>query len=156
MDEVVFSTVDGGSAEAQWAMGRYFDELDHRFPGGFDPGDALATAANRYRPPAGLFVVGHLGDDVVACVALEHLDAATAEIKRMWVDEACRGQGLARRLLAHIEAEARAAGARVILLDTNGTLLSAIVLYRSSGYAETAPYNDNPYAELWFRKELAP
>ena len=30
----------------------------------------------------------------------------------------------------------------------------AVALYRRSGYHETTPYNDNPYASLWFSKTL--
>ena len=40
-------------------------------------------------------------------------------------------------------------------LDTNATLEAAQGLYRTSGYTETAPYNDNPNATLWLRKPLA-
>jgi hypothetical protein len=32
------------------------------------------------------------------------------------------------------------------VLDTNATLEAAQGLYRSSGYLEVAPYNDNPNA----------
>ena len=40
------------------------------------------------------------------------------------------------------------------VLDTNATLEAAQALYRSSGYGEIEPYNDNPNATHWFRKEL--
>ena len=29
-------------------------------------------------------------------------------------------------------------------------------LYRSSGYVEVEPFNDEPYAHHWFTKSLAP
>jgi len=29
-------------------------------------------------------------------------------------------------------------------------------MYRSSGYVEVAPYNDEPYAHHWFEKPLVP
>ena len=53
----------------------------------------------RYNPPSGAFVVVRAGPDVVGCGAVLHLDAATAEIKRMWVAPSSRGTGLGRRLL---------------------------------------------------------
>ena len=45
-------------------------------------------------------------------------------------------------------------GASRVQLDTNRSLAEAIALYRSSGYVEVAPFNDEPYAHLWFEKAL--
>jgi hypothetical protein len=43
----------------------------------------------------------------------------------------------------------------LLRLDTNDALTEAITLYRSTGWTETPPYNDNPYARLWFMKPVA-
>lgn len=155
MDEAVtFEVADPASDEARAAMSAYFDELDERFPGGFDPGDALTEGASRYRPPTGCFVLGLAGGEVAACGAVDLLDADTAEIKRMWVAPSERGAGVGRRLLARLEDEARRAGRSRVVLDTNGVLAEAIALYRSRGYAAIERYNDNPYAQRWFAKAL--
>ena len=50
-------------------------------------------------------------------------------LKRMWVAPAARGLGLGRRLLAELEDHARATGAALAQLETNGTLTEAIALY---------------------------
>jgi hypothetical protein len=42
-----------------------------------------------------------------------------------------------------------------VRLDTNRALREAIGLYRSSGYAEVAPFNDEPHAHFWFEKRLS-
>ena len=42
-----------------------------------------------------------------------------------------------------------------VVLDTNGVLIEAIAMYRSSGYEPIERYNDNPHAELWFGKSLS-
>jgi ribosomal protein S18 acetylase RimI-like enzyme len=70
------------------------------------------------------------------------------------VSSAARGLGLGRRLLDELEAFARRGGARAVQLDTNKALTEAISLYRSSGYEEVAPFNDEPYANHWFEKRL--
>ena len=44
--------------------------------------------------------------------------------------------------------------APAVQLDTNRTLTEAIALYRSAGYVEIEPFNDEPYAHHWFRKDL--
>ena len=154
MDDVTFSVVPAGSPEARWAMSQYFEELATRFPGGFDPGEALEEAPARYEPPNGTFVLVRRGGGTVGCGALDLLDDETAEVKRMWVSPTCRGLGLGRRLLAHLEDEARRHGRSTVVLDTNASLTEAIAMYESSGYVRTARYNDNPYAQRWFRKSL--
>ena len=154
MGVVTFAVVDAGSAAARGAMAQYFDELARRLPGGFVVGDTLDEAGIDFNPPKGAFVVAHDGDDVVGCGALALLDDTTAEVKRMWIHPSRRGTGLGRRLLQQLEAEARRAGATVVVLDTNGALTEAVALYASSGYVAVPPYNDNPDADHWFQKSL--
>ena len=84
------------------------------------------------------------------------MDATTAEIKRMWVAPEARGLGIARRLLEALEDQARGAGMKRLVLDTNRSLLEAQAMYRKAGYRARERYNDNPYADFWFEKDLAP
>ena len=151
---VVFLTVDAASPRANWALAQYFGELDRRFAGGFNTNDALAEAVSSLNPPSGLFVLATLGDDVVGCGALLWIDGDTAEIKRMWVDSRLRGLGLGKRLLGHLEAEARSSGRSRVVLDTNESLAEAISMYRALGYEAIERYNDNPYAHHWFEKKF--
>ena len=76
------------------------------------------------------------------------------ELKRMWTAPEARGLGIARRLLAALEARAREAGLTRLHLETNRTLKEAQALYRRAGYQEVAPFNDEPYAHHWFEKRL--
>ncbi len=152
--DVVFATVDPRAAEARIAVGRYFAELDDRFPAGFDPGDATETDAPAMSPPGGAFVVARSNGAPVGCGGLQRLDDSTGEIKRMWIDPGFRGRGLGRRLLDHLEAIAAELGHTRIVLDTNATLVEAIAMYESAGYMPTDRYNDNPYAQRWFVKQL--
>jgi ribosomal protein S18 acetylase RimI-like enzyme len=61
---------------------------------------------------------------------------------------------VATALLAALESEARRLGYTQVVLDTNKALTEAHALYRKAGYRETARFNDNPYAHLWFVKDL--
>src|SRR5690606_22809221 len=81
--------------------------------------------------------------------------SAPAEIKRMWVDPGVRGLGVGRRLLHELESRAAARGVSIVRLETNRSLREAIALYRSAGYVEVEPFNDEPYAHHWFEKRLA-
>jgi GNAT superfamily N-acetyltransferase len=104
--------------------------------------------------PRGSFFVGHLdGLPVVSGAWRRRSDVEfagttnTAEIKRMYVVPAARGLGLARRMLAHLEATARDAGVRAMVLETGLRQPEAIALYVSSGYTAIpgfAHYKDAP------------
>lgn len=141
--------VDPTDPAAREAAGRYFAELDRRFPGGFDAGDP---------DHEGRFLLATSSGSPVAYGGVRPLpDAgpATGEIKRMWVDDAWRGAGLGSRMLRELEALAGRLGHSRVVLDTNGTLTEAIEMYARSGYTAIDRYNDNPYAEAWFEKTLA-
>jgi GNAT superfamily N-acetyltransferase len=77
-----------------------------------------------------------------------------AEFKRMWVDPEHRGIGVGSRILERLEEEARRGGRRKVRLDTNRSLREAQALYLRAGYHRIARYNDNPYAQQWYEKEL--
>lgn len=154
---VTVDEVDPSSDEAQSAMAAYFAELDERFVGGFDPGAGGADHdARTMRPPDGRFVVLRADDgSVVGCGGLLRHDAATGEIKRMWIHPEWRGLGLGARLLAELEGLAAGLGRSRVVLDTNAVLTEAVEMYERSGYRATVRYNDNPYAHHWFEKQLA-
>ncbi|MDP3894179.1 helix-turn-helix domain-containing GNAT family N-acetyltransferase [Nocardioides sp.] len=149
------ATVDPASSLAQAAMARYVDELDQRFPGGFDPGDTSTTDAVTMSAPHGVFLVAASDGSPIACGGVQSLGDGVAEVKRMWVDPAWRGAGLGSRMLALLEEEGRRLGHHTMRLDTHGVLTDAAVLYLRAGYRPIARYNHNPYAEAWFEKSLA-
>ena len=133
------------------ATGHYFAELDARFPGGFDPGNAAYAGSSH----GGVFVIATSAGRPVACGGVQRLDPHTAEIKRMWVADDWRGAGLGTRVLRHLEAEARRLRHRRVVLDTNATLTEAVAMYERAGYTPIKRYNDNPYAQAWFAKDLS-
>jgi ribosomal protein S18 acetylase RimI-like enzyme len=144
--------VDPSHPHAQRCLRAYFSELDRRFDTGFDPALSIPADDEELRPPAGLLVVASLHAEPIGCGALKLHDDEPAEIKRMWVAESARGLGVGRRLLTELEAYAAEHGARTIRLETNKTLVEAIRLYRSAGYIEVAPFNDEAYGHHWFEK----
>ena len=150
---IEFALADPALPAAQAALAAYFAELDRRFPGGFDAGPAADPA--HFRPPQGAFLLA-LGAEPLGCVALTRDGPASGEVKRLWVAPTARGMGLGSRLMAGIETHARALGLTRLRLDTNATLAEAIAMYRRLGWLDTPRYNDNPYAQCWFAKTLAP
>lgn len=140
---------------AQELLDAYFAAREEGFAGGTyrrTPPDPAAFA-----PPAGVFLVVYDDEDrPVGCGGVRMLSPDRGEIKHLWLDPAARGRGWGRTLLIELEARAVGLGARVVVLDTNATLEAAQALYRTSGYAEIEPYNDNPNATHWFGKSLPP
>jgi putative acetyltransferase len=65
-----------------------------------------------------------------------------AEIKRMWVDEAARGQGIARQILNVLMAEAGDAGVEKLRLETGVANHAAVALYEQTGFRRREPFAD--------------
>ncbi len=151
---LVVALEPAGSADAVWCLERYFAELARRFDAGFDPGKGAAVGAEAMTLPHGWFFLARLDGRPVGCGGLLRLGADEGEVKRMWTAPEARGLGVARRIIAAIEATAREAGVSTLRLDTNRALKEAHALYRKLGFVETARYNDNPYADHWFEKRI--
>ncbi|MBC7739001.1 MAG: GNAT family N-acetyltransferase [Candidatus Saccharibacteria bacterium] len=109
--------------------------------------------ARSYRPPSGTFLLALSGQTPVGCVSLRPLTTVLAEVKRLWIAPAARGQGLARRLMQTVEDHARSLGHTALTLDTNEHLPEAIALYTNTGWHPVPPYTDPP-ATHWFGKPL--
>jgi GNAT superfamily N-acetyltransferase len=106
------------------------------------------------RGPDGAYYVGYEGPEAVAGGGLRCLGDGVAEIKRMYVRPDARSRGVAAALLHTLEEAARALGYTRTRLDTGPKQVTAQRLYHGAGYAEIAPYNDNPFASFWGEKRL--
>jgi putative acetyltransferase len=105
------------------------------------------------------YLVAVVGGRVVGCGAVQALDADSAEIKRMYVRPAYRGRGIARQLLAALEAYAAAGGHGELRLETGTYLPAAIALYTSSGYERIPAYGEyagNPYSVCFAKRVRVP
>jgi putative acetyltransferase len=90
--------------------------------------------------PEVTFLVGRINGQAVACGAYVTFAATTAELKRMWVATHHRGQGLGRRMLEALEADARERGIKRLKLETGIHQEEAIGLYRAMGYVTIRPF----------------
>ncbi|SFB71335.1 GNAT family N-acetyltransferase [Massilia yuzhufengensis] len=86
------------------------------------------------------------------------LDLATGELDAAFVDPAQQGRGIARRLLAALDAMAVQHGLRRLFLSAS---LNAVPFYQQAGYValrrETYPHRSGLQLEsVYMEKELAP
>jgi DNA-binding MarR family transcriptional regulator/GNAT superfamily N-acetyltransferase len=142
------------TAAARFCLESYFAELNTRFDTGFDPALSISATPEDLAEPAGLLLVARLHGEPIGCGALKLRGDVPFYIKRMWVAPDARGLGVGRRILRELEDHARRRGAQVVHLETNKALREAASLYRSAGYVEVEPFNDEPYAHHWFEKRL--
>jgi putative acetyltransferase len=80
----------------------------------------------------------------VGCGAIV-LEADYGEVKRMFVRPAIRGAGIAKALLAVLEAEAARRGCGRLMLETGIRQPQALGLYERLGFVRRGPFGD--YAE---------
>ncbi|MER6434962.1 GNAT family N-acetyltransferase [Streptomyces sp. NPDC001185] len=107
-----------------------------------DEGDVTPLDASMFRPPLGLYLLAYdERDRPVATGGWRTQDEneegyadGDAELKRMYVVPEARGLGLARRVLAALEEDARVAGRTRMVLETGAKQPEAVALYTSSGY----------------------
>ena len=130
---------------------RLIDEVQAEYVVRYGGPDRTPLDPLMFEPPQGSFFVGYLDLDgerrpVATGAWREHEDVEvfgtrrTAEVKRMYVVPEARGRGLARRILAHLEASAQASGAEAMILETGAAQPEAIALYESSGYTPIPPF----------------
>lgn len=124
--------------------------------------DRTPTDPAEFTPPAGAFYVGYRDDVPVMTGAWRFRDDVTrlgstrpAEVKRMYVVPEARRAGLARLMLAHLEATARTAGAEVMIMETGTAQPEAMALYQAAGYEPVEPfghYRDEPLNRCYGRR----
>ncbi|MET7696737.1 GNAT family N-acetyltransferase [Streptomyces sp. NPDC005485] len=107
-----------------------------------DEGDATPLDASMFEPPLGRYLIAYDGQDLPVATGGwrtqdendEGYSDGDAELKRMYVIPGARGLGVARRILAALELDARTAGRSRMVLETGTKQPEAIALYLSSGY----------------------
>jgi ribosomal protein S18 acetylase RimI-like enzyme len=104
------------------------------------------------------FFVSRDGGRAAGCGGVLLVGREYAEVKRMYVRKAFRGRGLARLMLDHLVAHARARGLSLIRLETGIHQREAIALYEARGFRKIppfGPYRDDPVS-LCYELRVAP
>ena len=99
------------------------DGLEHFFFAQFNKLDSIRNV-----------VVYFSDNNPVGCGAFKKHDAQTVEIKRMFVKEEFRRNGIAGKILKELELWAKESGFSACVLETGKKQPEAIRLYQNSGY----------------------
>jgi GNAT superfamily N-acetyltransferase len=91
-------------------------------------------------PPRGVFYLVEIDGRPMGMGGLRHSDEGVAEMKRVFVRPAGRGQGLGEAIATRLVADARAFGYRRVRLDTLPFMGAAQALYERMGFVDCAPY----------------
>jgi GNAT superfamily N-acetyltransferase len=97
----------------------------------------------KFYPPAGRFYLVRHAHDYVGAGCLKRLALTVAEVQRMYVRPPARGLGVGCLLLMQLLADAREMQFAIVRLESLRALTAAHSLYRSAGFREIAPYDDN-------------
>jgi putative acetyltransferase len=125
-----------GSAAARLLIAALNAELAALYP---EPGSThFKLDAADIAPANGVFLVGYLNTEAVACGAIRRIETGVAEVKRMYVAPDARGRGLSGAMLAALEAQARALGLTRLVLETGTRQPAALALYRRAGFKSIA------------------
>jgi GNAT superfamily N-acetyltransferase len=149
MDDLRIAAEDVRSPDARALLERLEAELTERYST-----PASAFAPEDVEGPGGVFLVARLAGQAVGCGAVRPLEPGVGEVKRMFVEPAWRGRGIARRILAALEECARGAGFHTLRLETALRQPEAIGLYESAGYRHIAcwgVYAGNPLSVCFER-----
>jgi len=90
----------------------------------------------------GAFLVAYHDGRALGCGAVRLIADDEAEVKRMYVAPEARGLGLGAAIVAALEREARALGARRLVLETGVRQGAAIAVYRAAGFAHIDPFGE--------------
>jgi putative acetyltransferase len=117
------------------------DELETVLAAEYTPEQRHGLALDALFQPHIRFFLARLHSQAVGCGGVALFDDF-AEIKRMYVRDAARRQGVAGALLARLEDEARGAGLSWLRLETGANQIAAMQLYARAGFRCCAAFGD--------------
>jgi putative acetyltransferase len=111
------------------------DELETELAAEYPPEQRHGLAIDAIFQPHIRFFLARRQGAVVGCGGVA-LFPGFAEVKRMYVRETARGQGVADAILARIEEEVRSSGLSVVRLETGDRQIAAMRFYARAGFRQ--------------------
>ena len=118
-------------------------ELDDYLATLYPPETNILLDIEALASPQMRFFSAYLDNQALGCGGI-WLHEDYAEVKRVYVNPKARGFGIAKKIMARLEDETRAAGMKIIRLEAGILQPAALGLYRALGYADRGPFGDYP------------
>lgn len=136
-----------------------FEASDRHFSGLYPAQSNHLVDPEEFRGAGSVLLGGERNGLLVGCVGLIPLAVESeAEIKRLFVDERERRQGLADALVTELERVAATRGVRALFLESGSRAEPALRLYQGRGYVVCGPfghYVEDPHS-VFMSKVLKP
>lgn len=117
------------------------EEVQAEYTRRYGGGDDTLIELDDFDPPNGDFIVAFDAEGTpLGCGGWRAHEGADAEMKRVYVRESARRRGLAKLIVAAIEASAAEAVRERVVLETGPRQPEAIAMYRALGYRPVAPF----------------
>jgi GNAT superfamily N-acetyltransferase len=110
------------------------DEVQAEYVARYGAGDMTELADAEFDPPDGDFIVVYDESGTAVGCGGWRSHGEDAEMKRVFVRASARRQGLAKRIVAAVEASAAAAGRKRLILETGPMQPEAVAMYALLGY----------------------
>ena len=113
--------------------------------------EEMANLPGKYAPPEGRLYLAFVDDELAGCIALRKFEDGICEMKRLYLRENARGQGLGNQLIEKLIDEARSIGYSKMRLDTYPPKMGkAVRLYESHSFYPIESYYHNPHEGVLF------
>lgn len=114
----------------------------------------LSDITSNYKTNGGCFLTAICDNSVLGTIGLRPMGNRIMELKRFYVSDIHRGQGIGSRLLSNALEFSRNSQFEVLRLDTTRQSVSALALFNKLGFAEIKRYNSDPYAEVFMELRI--
>ncbi len=115
----------------------------------------LAAVEQVYLREGGEFLIGLLGERLIAMGGFKRLSQTSAELRRMRINRELQGKGYGTQLLRELEQGAIHSGIRTLCLETARRRPLTLEFYRKHGYQETGQGFYGAVETVQFSKVLA-
>jgi ribosomal protein S18 acetylase RimI-like enzyme len=100
-------------------------------------------------------LLAYVDSEAAGTVALKRLDDDICEMKRLFVRSKFQGLGLGKKLAQQAIFEAKKLRYTKMRLDNSRSVMAkAVMLYKSLGFYEIEPYNENFVADALFMEKI--
>jgi ribosomal protein S18 acetylase RimI-like enzyme len=106
--------------------------------------DELNNFPEKYKEPEGAFFVAKENNEIIGCVGIKKLENDICEMKRLFVKDSYKGNGIGKRLVEIIIKEAKLKQYEKMRLDTLDAMEQALKIYYKNNFYKIEPYYNNP------------